>query len=388
MKVDVQVSKDILEWVMGRVHMEDLPSKVTQRLLQWYSGEKTPTFNQIEETSKATGIPLGYFFLATPPIESLPLLDYRTVDSLELERPSRNLIDTIHNMEQVQDWTKDQLISEGAEPLDFVSSMSENTAASEFVAYIRSILGLTIDWFAYSKSADESFKLIRNKISDAGVIVMMNGIVGNNTHRSLAIDEFRAFAVVDKYAPLIFINSNDSTSGKLFSLLHEFVHILMGKNSFFNDRYSAHGQVSNAERICNTVAAELLAPDELFIQKWNEATAETDKETAISTVQKYFKCGITVIARKALDHGFITKQLYAKISQLAVHLYNEHRKKAKQNPGGNFYATSASRIDQRFFRMLVGSVAEGKTLYSDAFRLTNTNRSTFHELREQVGGGY
>ena len=229
MKVDVQVSKDILEWVMGRVHMEDLPSKVTQRLLQWYSGEKTPTFNQIEETSKATGIPLGYFFLATPPIESLPLLDYRTVDSLELERPSRNLIDTIHNMEQVQDWTKDQLISEGAEPLDFVSSMSENTAASEFVAYIRSILGLTIDWFAYSKSADESFKLIRNKISDAGVIVMMNGIVGNNTHRSLAIDEFRAFAVVDKYAPLIFINSNDSTSGKLFSLLHEFVHILMGK---------------------------------------------------------------------------------------------------------------------------------------------------------------
>lgn len=387
MKVDVTVSKDILEWVMDRVRMEDLSSKITQRLLQWYNGEKTPTFNQIEETSKATGIPLGYFFLTIPPTESLPLLDYRTVDSLELQRPSRNLVDTIHNMEQVQDWTKDELISDGADPLGFVGSMSESSTVDEFVACIRRLLELPVDWFAFSKSPEESFRLIRSKISDAGVIVMMNGIVGNNTHRPLVIDEFRAFAVVDDYAPLIFINSNDSTSGRLFSLLHEFVHILMGKNNFYNDRYSAHGQVNKVETICNAVAAELLVPGELFVQKWNEATKECDNEAAISALQKHFKCGMTVIARKALDHGFISKQLYAKISQLAVRLYNEYRKKAKENSGGNFYTTSASRIDQRFFRMLVGSVAEGKTLYSDAFRLTHTNRSTFHELAQQAGGG-
>ena len=45
---------------------------------------------------------------------------------------------------------------------------------------------------------------------------MMSGIVGNNTHRPLNIDEFRAFSVIDEYAPLIFINSNDSINGKLF----------------------------------------------------------------------------------------------------------------------------------------------------------------------------
>lgn len=388
MKVDVTISKDILEWVMGHIRMEDLSAKITQRLFQWYYGEKTPTFNQIEETSKATGIPLGYFFLTTPPTENLPILDYRTVDSLELQRPSRNLVDTIHNMEQVQDWAKEELISDGADPLVFVSSMSESTTVDEFVPYIRRLLELPVDWFAFSKSAEESFRMIRSKISGAGVIVMMNGIVGNNTHRPLAIDEFRAFAVVDDYAPLIFINSNDSTNGRLFSLLHEFVHILMGKSNFFNDRYSAHGQVNKAEKICNAVAAEILVPDELFVRKWDEVITECDSEAAISALQKYFKCGMTVIARKALDHSFISNQLYNQISQLAVHLYNEQRKKAKENPGGNFYATAASRIDQRFFRMLVGSVAEGKTLYSDAFQLTNTNRSTFHELREQVGGGY
>lgn len=388
MRVDVTISKDILDWVMSRIHLEDISSTVAQRLLQWYNGEKTPTFNQIEEASRATGIPLGYFFLTTPPKEALPLLDYRTVDSLELQKPSRNLIDTIHNMEQIQEWAKEELVRSGTSVLPFVGSLANSSQHVEFVAEIREILNLPIDWFSHSKNPDDSFKYIRSKISDAGVIVMMNGIVGNNTHRPLAIDEFRAFALVDPYAPLVFINSNDSTSGRLFSLLHELVHILMGMNNFYNDRYSAHGQINPAETICNAVAAEIIVPDVLFVSKWNETIAQSNAEATIASLARSFKCGMIVIARKALDHRFITKQLYAKVSQLAVQLYNEHKKKSQESPGGDFYKTAVSRIDQRFFRMLVGSVAEGRTLHSEAFRLTNTNRSTFHELREQTGGGF
>lgn len=388
MRVDVTVSKDILDWVMSRIRMEDISAAVAQRLLQWYNGEKTPTFNQVEEASRATGIPLGYFFLTTPPKEALPLLDYRTVDSLELQKPSRNLIDTIHNMEQIQEWAKEELVRSGASALPFVGSLKNSSQNSMFVSKIRELLGLPIDWFSQFKNPDDSFRYIRSRISDVGVIVMMNGIVGNNTHRPLAIDEFRAFALVDNYAPLVFINSNDSTSGRLFSLLHELVHILMGKDNFYNDRYSAHGQINPAETICNAVAAEILVPDVLFVSKWNETIAQSDADATIASLAKFFKCGMTVIARKALDHRFITKQLYAKVSQLAVQLYNEYKKKAKESSGGDFYKTTVSRIDQRFFRMLVGSVDEGRTLHSEAFRLTNTNRSTFHELREQTGGGF
>ena len=61
--------------------------------------------------------------------------------------------------------------------------------------------------------------------------------------------------------------------------------------------------------------------------------------------------------------------------------------KERGESGGDYYRTAASRIDQRFFRLLISSVYEGKTLYSDAFRLTNTNRSTFTNLVESVGGG-
>ncbi len=40
------------------------------------------------------------------------------------------------------------------------------------------------------------------------------GVVGSNTRRKLDIEEFRGFMLYDEYAPLIFINANDSISGK------------------------------------------------------------------------------------------------------------------------------------------------------------------------------
>ena len=388
MQVNVNISPDVLDWVMTHTRLDRLPVQIAEYLRLWSNGEKSPTFNQIEKTSRATGIPLGYFFLKTPPKEDLPLVEYRTVDSAALDNPSRDLIDTMHDMEMIQDWMHNHLINAGVEPLFFVGAKKQEMNIQAFAAYVRDILNLPKEWYIASKSSEDSFRIIRNAVSDSGTIVMMSGIVGNNTHRILDINEFRAFAVIDDYAPLIFINSNDSDNAKLFSLLHEFTHICVGENSLFNERYHSNERVSKTESICNAVAAEVLVPRERFIQEWNSITAEMDTEKAIQTLAKRFKCGITVVARKALDSGFIDFPLYQSIAQLAIKIYNDFRKKQKEEKrGGDYYRTAMSRIDRRFLRMLTSSVSEGTTLYSDAFRLTNTNRSTFANLLEKAGGG-
>ena len=390
MKTTVNISTEILDWLFEKLRMDILPGPIIDYLESWRSGEKTPTFNQIEKVSKATGVPLGYFFLQSPPKEDVSFVEYRTLDSVQLMNPSRNLIETMHDMDQIQEWMRNHLIAEHASKLAFIGSLKDETNIGDFAARVRGFLGVTIDWYKGTRSAEASFNFIRNAISSSGVIVMMNGIVGNNTHRTLDIEEFRAFAVVDEYAPLIFINSNDSANGKLFSLLHEFAHICIGENSLFNDRYSTGTGVKKAEVICNAVAAEIMVPTHAFIDAWKseECTSE-EKAEIIENLAHYFKCGITVIARKAYDNKFIDYSLYREIAEKAVRLYNEIRKRKKENNdgGGNFYRTAASRIDRRFFGMLLTSVHEGKTLHSDAFRLTNTNRTTFGTLAENVGGG-
>ena len=389
MQVKVNISAAVLQWVMQTIQLDSLPPKIVEYLSKWIKGEKEPTFNQIETVSNATGIPLGYFFLQQPPQESIPLMEYRTVKSVAFDEPSRNLIETIHDMEMVQDWTREHMKAENMPTPDCVGMFRHEKSFTKCATIIRKLLGLTEDWFLNSKTVDDSFRFIRNAISSIGVLVMMNGIVGNNTHRVLDIEEFRAFAMIDEYAPLIFVNTNDSGNGRLFSLLHEFAHICIGESDFFNDRNNAATPVRPVEVLCNAIAAEILVPQKIFLKEWREFISIYSEKETIEVLAKYFKCGITVIARKALDNKKISSDLYYEMAALAIKRYSDKRRRDKERGvgGGDYYRTAATRIDKRFFLMLTNSVEEGKTLYTDAFRLTNTNRTTFAKLAHSQMGG-
>jgi Zn-dependent peptidase ImmA (M78 family) len=377
--VTVNVSQNILRWVDKLVPTLDTRNK--QNLKQWESGEKSPTFNQIESLSKVTHIPLGYFFLTKPPEEHLDLLEFRTIDSVELQNPSRDLIDTVRQMENIQEWMRDYIISSMGEKVSFVGSLELSSSVADIAQKITKTLGINIKWYEKCNNFRDSYNFLRQKISTIGVIVMQNGIVGNNTRRPLQIEEFRAFTLVDEYAPLIFINSADFTGAQVFSLLHEFAHIGIGKSSLFNARLDQVKGIHKYESLCNAVAAEILVPSEVFEEKWRNINYET--EDKIYESSRYFKCSQSVIARRALDKGFITKELYESIIEKAQEIYKD---KKESKSGGDFYKTQASRIDRRFLDALNESLYEGKTPYTEAFRLTNTNSKTFDELVKEVKG--
>ena len=218
-----------------------------------------------------------------------------------------------------------------------------------------------------------------------GILVMVNGVVGQNTHRPLSIQEFRAFTLLDEYAPLIFINSKDSPNGKLFSLLHEAAHIWMGKDNFYNDRYGNANGVSDLEVICNAIAAEILVPNDIFAIEWNKRNDLEWNVEKIKVLSRFFKCGATVIARRALDNKLITKDEYDAIAKEAVEYFNQ-QKAEKISTGGNFYNNIAVKNDKRFVLALNSSMYEGTTQFTEVYRLTNTNRKTFSKLVEQIRG--
>lgn len=387
MQTSVKIAPEIMDWVLGHIEVEKMKESMVKDIELWMAGNKIPTFNQIEKLSRATNIPLGYFFLKTPPTEELSLLEFRTVESYELEKPSRNLIDTIHDMENVQDWMKNYSLSLDKPALEFIGSHKNSQNPKNIVEDIRGKLELEVDWYKNSKDADSSFKKIRSSAEAIGIIVMMSGIVGNNTHRKLEVNEFRAFTLIDDYAPLIFINSNDSFNGKLFSMIHEIAHVWLGTNDFYNDRSCMGTGVSETETICNEIAGEILVPQRIFVQKWESQSKISDLEQKISSVAYYFKCGTTVIARRALLKGFINLPQYNLIATKAVEYYNLRQENKKNGPsGGDYYNTMATRIDHRFLMAIANSAQEGKTLYTDAFRLTNTNRSTFINLTRKIRG--
>ena len=267
----------------------------------------------------------------------------------------------------------------------YVGSLRGKESIAELAAMVRETLSLPSNWYEAVKSVAESFRLLREAISRVGVLVMMNGVVGGNTHRALNVSEFRAFTLIDAYAPLIFINAADSESGRVFSLLHEFVHIGLGTNSLCNAREGETEFVRPEETLCNAVAAEVLVPRRVFCNVW-ENTAGIIK-SRVQELSKYFNCSQSVIARRALDEAYITEKLYRELIEEAIRLAKETMlaKKARSG-GGDYYRTLLSRMDHRFLQALDASVQEGKTLYTEAFRLTNINRVNFDKLLEKVQG--
>lgn len=386
--VNIDIAPSMLQWIISQKQIENINNELMTKLEKWESGIEKPTFSQIEKISKAANIPLGYFFLQTPPVEDLSLLDYRTVDSISIQNPSRNLIDVINEMEDVQEWMREYLIKNDASRLDFVGAYKNSIDVSEIVDSIRYSLNLKEDWFNEVSDGRDAFKTLRIRLEACGVIIMAGGYVGQNNRKKFDIEEFRAFTLIDEYAPLIFINTNDSKGGRLFSLLHEVAHIWLGKDNFFNDRNYLVNNVSKEETICNAVAAELLVPNRIFKQKWKSYERVTNYFDRIFSVAQEFKCGITVIARRALDNSFIDTDRYNEVAEYAKQKYKEQQEKQKESGkgSGNFYNNLSYRLDNRFVNALNNSIYEGATTFTEAYRLTNTTRKTFSTLVDKIRG--
>ncbi len=380
--VNVDIKPEVIRWALSQADEEQIGVHMMDGVKKWIDGTKKPTFNQIEAFSKKVNIPLGYFFLQAPPEEKIQLLEYRTVDSAELVRPSRDLIDTIHEMERIQDWMKEYRLDTGFSVLPIVGSLKGNSDVDSIAQTIRNDLDLDYDWYKNSRNISDAFNRVRSLLEYSGIVVMLNGIVGNNTHRALNIEEFRAFAMVDEWAPLIFINNADSQGAKLFSLFHEMAHIWLGEDDLYNDRIATQ-KVKPIEVLCNAVASELMVPFDLFINEWSNCQTKDDRER-ITIISKAFKCGESVIARKALDAKKINNEMYKNVISDAIKAYKD--KRTTKASGGDYYKTMASRLDSCFVRALCESVNMGRTTYTEACKLTNTSRKTFPEIAAKFGG--
>lgn len=384
--IKIKINANVLKWAISNSNTDELLLRALfPKIDEWLTGNVEPTFNQLENLSRKLHIPFGYLLLNSPPKEKVELLEFRTIESEKIKKPSRELIDTIYDMEMKMDWMREELIRLGNEPMPFVSSISKSAQDIKNIAsIIRKDIELEDDWFLNNKNSDESFKCIRSKLEDLGVLVMMNGIVGSNTSRSLDVNEFRAFVIIDEYAPLIFINAKDSSGGRLFSLCHELAHIWFGENNIFNDQYDSKDSYKDKlELKCNAVAAEILVPEEHFLRKWHEDSIKKASEK-IKALAKYFRVSETVIARRALDFGKITKQEYSTIYKMAIDNFNKMIDSKKERSGGDYYNTAKTRIDPRFFSVVNRSVLNGTLKYTDAYRLTGLNRKTYSEFERRL----
>lgn len=377
----VAIQPQLLRWACERAGVDraDLEHKFPQ-FPAWESGAALPTLKQLESFAKATYTPIGYLFLPEPPVETIPIPDFRTPGNERIGRPSPDLLDTIYVCQQRQEWFRNYARTMGEKPLVFVGSARVQDDVVAAAARIRTALGFDLNQRRQMPTWTDALRHFIEQADGLGILVMCNGVVHNNNYRHLDPKEFRGFAMADDLAPLVFVNGADTKAAQMFTLAHELAHIWLGQSAV-SDSQPTTLPNEQVERWCNQIAAELLVPLEAMRGEYNPQSA-LPEETA--HLARRFKVSTLVILRRILDVGGLNQQEFWE----AYHAEVERLRAIPRSSGGNFYLTQAARVSKRFAAALVTSTLEGQTRYNDAFRMLGFSKlSTFKELGRSLGVG-
>lgn len=373
--MELEINNDILLWAVERAgsNIDEVSEKIPA-FSNWLSGKKKPTIKQLQAFAQKLHLPFGYLFLESPPKETIPIPFFRTVQTKE-NKVSLNVYDTIFILQQRQKWLTEFLIDNDYDSLEFVGRYDDRNGMEEIVKNIRKTLGLQEDWAKEFPNWEKAKDHLSQKIEDAGIVTCFSSIVGNNTHRSINVEECRGFVLVDEYAPFMFINSADSKSAQIFTLAHELAHIWLGKSAGFDFRQLQPAD-NPIEILCDKIAAEFLVSEKALSNLLRE-------EENIEALARRFKVSQIVIARRLLDLGKLNRGEF--FDFFDEYINRDIHKKEEKEGGGDFYNTQRKRLGIRFLSFVNQAVQENRLLIRDAYKLTDLKGSTYHKfMREHL----
>lgn len=364
----LHIAPKILSWVIERRGLDvNEYCKNNEKFAKWLNGEQDPTFRQAEEFAKSNYVPMGYLYLEEPPVETIPIPFFR---SKKKKVENLNVMDIVKILGERQAWLAGYLRSENLGGLSFVGSVNTSMGVGAVASRMHELLNLPQDWAFTLPTVDKAIKDLTDCLENIGCIVVFSSTVGFSNSRSIDVNDCRGFCLVDKDAPFIFINSKDAKQAQLFTLAHEFAHILLGYSAGMGaDEGMALGV---KEAFCDRLAAVFLAPADLFMEMWKKTNGNFD------VLVRRFKVSRWVVARRAKELGLMSDDTYwSIINQWNTEPVVEQKRKSGPVP----FAIRAVRNNGRVFLVhLNNALSSQKIMHRDAYRLTGMKGDTFHSV--------
>ncbi len=373
------IKHNIVKWARERANLNE--AEIAKSLnvnkgkyLSWEKGETLPSFRQAQKLAKKLRIPFGYLYLDTPPKQEVQIPDLRTIHGgiSDLSPDFRELLNSVLRKQQ---WLSSFLKEEGELPQDFVGKYSVYSDPVEVSLDIMRVVGINKELTKNSSSWTDYLSMLTKRADEVGIMALRNGVVGNNTNRSLAVSEFRGFALCDAFAPLIFINANDSKAAQIFTFAHELAHLWIGKSGVSNFDESEETGDSSIEDFCNQVAAEILVPRHDF----QKVRVNSDTVDRLAT---HFRVSTIVVLRRAYDLKMISKRDF--IEMVRIQKSKQKPTKKSRAGGGDFCKILAARHSPLLIRSIINSVLEGRTLYREAALILDVKADTFYKIARNM----
>lgn len=228
------------------------------RLRSWETGEARPTIAQLRAAARAYKRPLAIFYLPEPPLDFQPLRDYRRVPDAQLGRLSPGLLAVIRRAHAIREAAL-ELRELADEPVRPAPKLDEGiTDPERYGAAARVLLGVTLAQQAAWRDPGRALNAWLDAVSRLDVLVLQA--------QSIPVQEMRGFSISTDRLPVVVLNGGDFPRGRIFTLLHEFAHVLLHADGVCDvlPRRQARGPTDEIEIFCNQVAAAALMPLDAF----------------------------------------------------------------------------------------------------------------------------
>jgi Zn-dependent peptidase ImmA (M78 family) len=345
------VERALLEWARKTANLEPIAAdrkiQVPEgRVLQWEEGEARPTIAQLRKAAEVYRRPLAVFFLAEPPRGFNTLRDFRRL-AVDSRREWSAALHAEYRRAHAQRDVLLELAELDDEPVPTEWRMSLPRSDGDIARKARELLrGLAALPFP-TPGADE-YKHLNywtNAMEEAGVLVM------STEGGDVEVDEMRAFSLYFDEVPVIMLNGADATRGRLFSMLHEYVHLLLHTEGLCDTRTDMRATTPDRalEAKCNALAAAILMPGSAVLTSRLVAEHEAGEPWSLSDLveaAKPFGVSVEAFLRRLVALDRVSLKTYQDFRDEQGSMPREKRRSS----GGNFYSTKVRDLGKGYVR--------------------------------------
>jgi Zn-dependent peptidase ImmA (M78 family) len=322
--------------------------------------------NQLRTLAKAYRRPISVFYLSKAPQDSGVMHDFRRLPGEVALVYSPTLRLEIRAAYQRRNVALSLLEELEQKPPRFTArvALADNPEIAAMVA--RERLGVTYAEQVRWREERKAYNGWRNAIEAAGVLVFQ--AVGVTT------DEMRGFSIAEDVLPVIAVNKKDRVNGRIFSLLHEFTHLLLNESGLcdFDEEALRPPEENRVEIFCNHVAGAALVPrDPLLKEPIVTARGEgrhawSDDELA--SLARIYGVSRDVVLRRLLILNRTTQDFYGARHRAFVAQYKreEEEKKPPEKFARNLPQEAVSNFGEAFAGLVVETYQQDRIALSDA----------------------
>lgn len=305
------VAPTVLRWARETIGFDikeaaDISKQQVDAIASWEAGASHPTLAQVKSLARAYRRQLATLLLRQPPAEDEPHLpDFRRRTDYSPPR----LPPGVHLA--IRDVRRHQLaFREIASALDFHGLKPETPSTEDFETLAeqwRQRIGISVRVQESWEHAYDALRAWRNAVESVGTIVLQ---------LPLGDDAIRGLSIADSVVPAIALNTDDSASGRCFTLFHELFHLVLGRVGICEPRSALRYESTSLEeeRLCNRFAGAFLVPlADLAAQ--TSATQIADMrglptEADFAPLRRAFKVSTQVIWYRLHDAGLVDDNRY------------------------------------------------------------------------------